>query len=141
LKLLDTSPTPGPFKEAASLGLEIESGLATTILKLIRSDNLELKASTEMQLRHEIGQRRARFYGQKMRMQSCSGCGTKAVRGNTSLLPSLAGVKGPSGCAVRQNSKSDPVQGPVVLEPEERPIASSALWGSCNGGRRALEQR
>jgi hypothetical protein len=32
-----------------------------------------------------------------------------------SLLPSLAGVKGPSGCAIRQNSKSDLVQGPVVL--------------------------
>ena len=38
------------------------------------------------------------------------------------MLPSLAGVKGPSGCAVRQNSKSDPVQGPVVLELEERPL-------------------
>jgi hypothetical protein len=31
-------------------------------------------------------------------------------------LPSLTGVKGPSGCAVRQNSKSDPVQGLIVLE-------------------------
>ena len=54
LQLLDTSPTPGPFKDAASLVLEKESGLTTTVLKLIRSDNLELKASTEMQLRHEI---------------------------------------------------------------------------------------
>jgi hypothetical protein len=43
------------------------------------------------------------------------------------LLPSLAGVKGPSGCAVRQNSKSDLVQGPVVLELEEGPIASLTL--------------
>ena len=54
LQLLDTSPTPGRFKDVASLGLEIESGLTTTVLKLIRSDNLQLKASTEMQLRHEI---------------------------------------------------------------------------------------
>ena len=51
----------------------------------------------------------------------------KAVRGNTSLLPSLAGVKGPSGCAVRRNSKSDLVQGLVFLELEEQPIASLAL--------------
>jgi hypothetical protein len=32
--------------------------------------------------------------------------------------------EGPSGCAVRQNSKSDLAQGPVVLELEEGPIAS-----------------
>jgi hypothetical protein len=60
-------------------------------------------------------------------MQSCSRCGTKAVRGNTSLLPSLTGVKGLSGRAVRQNSKSDPVQGPIVLELEEGLIASLTL--------------
>jgi hypothetical protein len=35
---------------------------------------------------------------------------------------SLAGVKGLSGCAGRQNSKSDPVQKPIVLELEERPM-------------------
>lgn len=51
----------------------------------------------------------------------------KAVRGNTSLLASLAGVKGLSGCAVRQNSKSDLVQGPDVLKLEEQPIALLAL--------------
>ena len=60
-------------------------------------------------------------------MQSCSECGTKAVRGNTSLLLSLAGVKGPLGCAVRQNSKSDLVHRPIVLELEVEPIASLAL--------------
>jgi hypothetical protein len=43
------------------------------------------------------------------------------------LLPSLTGVKGPSWCAVRQNSKSDLVQGPVILELEEGPIASLTL--------------
>jgi len=43
------------------------------------------------------------------------------------LLNSLTGVKGPSGCAIRQNSKSDLVQGPVVLKLEEGPIASLAL--------------
>jgi hypothetical protein len=36
----------------------------------------------------------------KKRIQSYFGCGTKAVRGSTSLLPSLARVKGASGCAV-----------------------------------------
>jgi hypothetical protein len=40
---------------------------------------------------------------------------------------SLAGVKGPSGCAVRKNSKSDLVQRPVVLELEKGPIASLTL--------------
>jgi hypothetical protein len=59
-------------------------------------------------------------------MQTCSGCGTKAVRGNISLLHSLAGVKGLFGCAVRQNSKSDPVQGRIVLE-LEGPIALLTL--------------
>ena len=49
-------------------------------------------------------------------MQSCSKCGTKAVYKNTSLLPSLTGVKGLSGCAVRQNSESGPVQGLIVLK-------------------------
>jgi hypothetical protein len=43
------------------------------------------------------------------------------------LLNSLTGVKGPPGYAVRQNSKSDLVQGPVVLELEEQPIAPLAL--------------
>jgi len=57
-------------------------------------------------------------------MQSWPRYGTMAVRGHTSLLNSLTGVKGPSVCAVRQNSKSDLVQGPVVLELEEGSIAS-----------------
>ena len=43
------------------------------------------------------------------------------------MLNSLTGVKGPSGCAVRQNSKSDLVQGLVVLELMEQPIAPLAL--------------
>jgi hypothetical protein len=53
-------------------------------------------------------------------MQSSSGCGRKVVRRNISLLLSLAGLKGLSGCAVRQNSKIDSVRGPIVLELEER---------------------
>jgi hypothetical protein len=36
-------------------------------------------------------------------------------------------VKGPSGFAIRQNSESDLVQGPVVLELEEGLIASLML--------------
>jgi hypothetical protein len=51
----------------------------------------------------------------------------KAVYRNTSLLPSLTGVKGPSGYTVRQNSKNDLVLGPVVLELEEGLIASLIL--------------
>lgn len=34
--------------------LEGESSLTTTVLGLIRSDNVELKPSTEIQIRHEI---------------------------------------------------------------------------------------
>ena len=34
-----------------------DSDLTTTVLELIRSENIELKASTEMQMRHEIGLR------------------------------------------------------------------------------------
>jgi hypothetical protein len=51
----NTSPTPGQFNNKASPNLEEKSDLTTTVLELIRSDNLELKASTELQLRHEIG--------------------------------------------------------------------------------------
>ncbi|KIM97615.1 hypothetical protein OIDMADRAFT_20163 [Oidiodendron maius Zn] len=38
-----------------------------------------------------------------------SKCGTKTVRGITSLLPSLAEVNGPSECTVQQIKKSDPI--------------------------------
>ncbi len=38
----------------ARVGPDAESGLNMIVLKLIRSENLKLKASTEMQLRHEI---------------------------------------------------------------------------------------
>jgi hypothetical protein len=46
-----------------------------------------------------------------------------AIRGKRLLLPSLAGVKGLSGCAIRQSSKSSTailqyVDGPVILELE-----------------------
>jgi hypothetical protein len=33
------------------------------------------------------------------------------------------------------------VAGPVVLEPEEGPIASPARWGSCIGEARVVKQR
>ncbi|CZR66097.1 uncharacterized protein PAC_15998 [Phialocephala subalpina] len=51
----NTSPTPGRFNNRASLNPEGESDLIATVLELIRSDGLELEASTELQLRHEIG--------------------------------------------------------------------------------------
>jgi hypothetical protein len=51
----DTSPTPGRFNDTAGLDLPRESDLTTTVLELIRADYPKLKASTEMQLRHEIG--------------------------------------------------------------------------------------
>lgn len=54
LQLLDASPAPGRLRDAARPGFDAESDLTTTILKLIHSDNLELKASTEIQLLHEI---------------------------------------------------------------------------------------
>lgn len=52
---LDTSPTPVRFSDRASLNPSVESDLIATVLDLIRADNPELKASTEVQLRHEIG--------------------------------------------------------------------------------------
>jgi hypothetical protein len=56
---LGTSPTFAPPifsppKGMASLSLEGESSLTLTVLDLIRSDNVELKPSTEIQIRHEI---------------------------------------------------------------------------------------
>lgn len=39
-QLLDVSPTPGQFKDVACLDLDAESGLTTTVLNLIRSNNL-----------------------------------------------------------------------------------------------------
>jgi hypothetical protein len=42
----NTSPTPGRFNDTTSLNPDGESDLSTTVLELIRSDNLELKAST-----------------------------------------------------------------------------------------------
>ena len=52
---LAMSPTPGQHNDTTDLGLGEESDLTTTILDLIRSDNLGLKVSTEMRLRHAIG--------------------------------------------------------------------------------------
>ena len=53
----DISPTPNRVKDGAILKLQKESDLATTVLKLLRSDNLKLRAATETQLRLEIGLR------------------------------------------------------------------------------------
>jgi hypothetical protein len=53
-EILGTSPTSARSKGLASFGLELESSLASTVLELIRSDNVELKPSTEIQIRHEI---------------------------------------------------------------------------------------
>jgi hypothetical protein len=52
---LDTSPTPGRFSDMAGLSFPREPDLTTTVLELVRADCPKLKASTEMQLRHEIG--------------------------------------------------------------------------------------
>ena len=55
LQQLDTSPTPGRFNDPAALNPLGESDLTETVLELIRADHPQLKASTELQLRHEIG--------------------------------------------------------------------------------------
>jgi hypothetical protein len=49
------SPVPGLPSEKISFDTEGDSDLTMSVLELIGSDNLELKVSTEMQLRHEIG--------------------------------------------------------------------------------------
>lgn len=51
---LGMSPKFASPKGMASLNPEGESSLALTVLDLIRSDNVELKPSTEIQIRHEI---------------------------------------------------------------------------------------
>jgi hypothetical protein len=50
-------------------------------------------------------------------------------------MPSLAGPKGLSGCAVRPNSKRYPVEGPIVLKLEGRQTALLMLGsdGSSDG--------
>jgi hypothetical protein len=55
LQQRDTSPTPGRFNDVAIPSPPAESDLTTRILELIRAEHPQLKASTEMQLRHEIG--------------------------------------------------------------------------------------
>jgi hypothetical protein len=57
LPSLNMSPTPGRFNDMPRRITEGDSDLATTILELIRSENLHLKGSTEIQIRHEIGLR------------------------------------------------------------------------------------
>lgn len=54
LQSLNMSPTPGRFNNRTGLSHHGDSDLTTIVLELIRSDNPELKASTEIQLRHEI---------------------------------------------------------------------------------------
>ncbi len=54
LQSADTSLTSDRFYDRTSLYDNEESDLATTILKLLRSDNLKLKTFTEVQVRHEI---------------------------------------------------------------------------------------
>jgi hypothetical protein len=61
------------------------------------------------------------------------------------MLPSLARARGLSKRVIRQSSKGDTamlqcVDGLVVLELEERPIALLALWGSCNSKGLATKQ-
>jgi len=55
LPQLDTSPTPGRFSDLAGLSHLREPDLTTTVLDLVRAEYPNLKASTEMQIRHEIG--------------------------------------------------------------------------------------
>jgi hypothetical protein len=49
------SPMPNRFNDKASLSREGGIDLTTTVLELIRSEKIELQASTQMQLCHEIG--------------------------------------------------------------------------------------
>ena len=53
-QLRDTSPTPSRFVATNSAILAEESDLTTRIVALIRSDNPDLKITTQMQLQHEI---------------------------------------------------------------------------------------
>jgi hypothetical protein len=55
LQQRDTSPTPGRLNGVAVPNPPAESDLTARILELIRAEHPQLKASTEMQLRHEIG--------------------------------------------------------------------------------------
>jgi hypothetical protein len=52
-KLLDASPTPSRFNDAG-FGFTEHDDMTTRVIKLLRSNNIELKASTEVQLRHMI---------------------------------------------------------------------------------------
>lgn len=51
---LGPSPISTRDKLAVNAGLRQESSLTSTVFDLIRSDNVELKPSTEIQIRHEI---------------------------------------------------------------------------------------
>ncbi|MCJ1380565.1 hypothetical protein MMC17_003673 [Xylographa soralifera] len=53
-QLRDTSPTPRRFIATESTILGEDADLTAKVVNLIHADNLELRASTEMQLRHEI---------------------------------------------------------------------------------------
>ncbi len=53
LQSLDMSPTPRRFNEVGFKSDEDED-LSVAVLELLRSDNLKLKTSTEVQLRHTI---------------------------------------------------------------------------------------
>ncbi len=51
---VEISPTPARLNSAMALRGDRKADLTTTVLKLIRSDSVELKESTELQIRHEI---------------------------------------------------------------------------------------
>lgn len=51
----ETSPTPARFNDSGILNPEEESDLAAKVLDLVRADFPNLKASTELEIRHEIG--------------------------------------------------------------------------------------
>lgn len=51
---LEASPLLDRVKRKVNSGFEADSNLTSTVLDLIRSDNIELKFSTEIQIRHEI---------------------------------------------------------------------------------------
>jgi len=54
-RLSDISPTPGRFGDGTSLNSKRDSDLTTTVLELLHSDKVELRAVTEAQIRLEIG--------------------------------------------------------------------------------------
>jgi hypothetical protein len=66
-------------------------------------------------------------YSMDVRTQCCSKCGTKAVRGNSSSLPSLTGVRGHPAAPFDRIQKVTSNRGQFVVELEKGLISSLTL--------------